>query len=84
MVVRHGKEGLKSGGKFKSNSCDLAILLDYMDSNNIVIEDEIAFYNFFTLTLQAEQAMIQFSGLTKKNRLSCTGLVFRRIFKRIS
>ena len=50
IVARHGKEGLKSGGKFKSNVIDLAILLDYMNSNNIVIEDELAFYNFFTLT----------------------------------
>ena len=43
IVAPHGKEGLNSGGKFKSNVIDLAILLDYMYSNNIVIEDELAF-----------------------------------------
>ncbi len=47
LVSKYGNGGLKVGGKFKSNVIDLALLLRYMNTNKIVINDDKAFYNWF-------------------------------------
>jgi hypothetical protein len=54
LVAKYGEGGLKVGGKFKSNVLDLALLLRYMNSHNIVINDDKAFYNWFAES-QAER-----------------------------
>jgi len=56
MVVKYGKGNLKAGGKFKSSVLDLAILLRYMNANNIVINDFEKFYEFFGTTQEARIA----------------------------
>ena len=56
MVVKYGKGNLKAGGKFKSSILDLAILLRYMNSNNVAINDVEKFYEFFGVTQEARIA----------------------------
>ena len=45
IVKNYGESGFKVGGKFNNNLIDFAMLLNYMNSNNIVVDDWKEFYN---------------------------------------
>ena len=47
IVKNYGASGFNVGGKFNNNLIDFAMLLNYMNSNNIVVDDWKKFYNYW-------------------------------------
>ena len=48
FASKFGKEAWKADGRDDSNMIDFIILLDYLDRSQVIIEDDKAFYNWFT------------------------------------
>tara|TARA_B100002019_G_scaffold277380_1_gene277138 strand:- start:81 stop:1469 length:1389 start_codon:yes stop_codon:yes gene_type:complete len=47
IVKNYGASGFNVGGKFNNNLIDFAMLLNYINSNNIVVDDWKKFYNYW-------------------------------------
>ena len=77
FAVKYGKSAFAAGGSYDSNMIDLIMLLNHLNKNKVVIEDDKAFYNWFSKSQlkRIEDNTEVYSGKTGTNIRTYAGLL---------
>ena len=77
FAVKYGKSAFAAGGSYDSNMIDLIMLLNHLNKNKVVIEDDKAFYNWFSATQlkRIDDTKEVYSGKTGTNIRTYAGLL---------